>query len=334
MNRRTTFSLFRFCFAGRFAYPAHMHVLNSLLPVFLVIALGKALTKTRFLSGDQARALNRLTYWVALPALLLDKVTRATFTAREVSRISLLLILATVISAGIGIVLARMLRLDRKSSGAFVQGSFRANNAFVGLPVILYSMGGLSPRIEALATIALAPAIIFYNISSVAVLLAYGERSGRNITATAARFAKQLLTNPLLIACGAGLLLNLLDIRFPLAIERSLSALGGAALPLALLTIGASLSFKGLGRRLPVSALSSIIKVFIQPAIGLGLALLWNLPPFERQILLIYLAGPTAVASYVMADIFKSDAEMAGHIIVVSTLLSAISLSIVIATGA
>ncbi len=311
-----------------------MHVLNSLLPVFLVIALGKQLAQTNFLSREQVKALNRLTYWVALPALLLDKVTRATFTAQEVSRISLLLILSTLASALVGIALARLLRLDRKSAGAFVQGSSRANNAFVGLPVILYSLGGVSPRIEALATIALAPAIIFYNIFSVSVLLAYGERSRRSAAASAGLFIRQLLTNPLLISCAVGLLFNLLGLRFPTAIERSLSALGGAALALALLTIGSSLSFKGLGKRLSISALSAAVKVFIQPAIGLGLALLWNLPPIDRQILLIYLACPTAVASYVMADIFNSDAELAGHIVVVTTLLSAISLSIVVATGA
>ncbi len=310
-----------------------MHVFNSLVPVFLIIALGKALTQTSFLSKEQAGVFNRLTYWVALPALLLDKVTHATFTADEVSRISILLIVSTIASALIGIVLARVLRLNRKSAGAFVQGSSRANNAFVGLPVILYSMAGLNPHIEAVATIALAPAIIFYNIFSVTVLLAYGEHQKRSATATARLFIKQLLTNPLLLSCGIGLALNMLGLRFPLAVERSLGALGNAALALALLTIGASLNFKGLGKGFPISALSSCIKVFLQPAIGLGLALLWNLPPVERQILLIYLACPTAVASYVMADIFNSDSELAGHIVVVSTLLSAISLGLVIGLG-
>lgn len=311
-----------------------MHVFNSLLPVFLVIILGKALTLTHFFSKEQAKTLNQLTYWVALPALLLDKVTKATFTAEEVSRISLLLILSTILSALIGVVLARLLRLNRKSAGAFVQGSSRANNAFIGLPVILYSMSGLDPHIEALATIALAPAIIFYNIFSVTVLLAYGERSHRSAAATAGLFVKQLLTNPLLISCGIGLALNTLGIRFPLAIERSFGALGNAALALALLTIGSSLNFNGLSRRISLTALASSIKIFIQPLIGFGLALMWNLPPVDRQILLIYLACPTAIASYVMADIFNSDSDLAGHIVVISTLLSAISLSIIVATGA
>lgn len=310
-----------------------MHVLNSLIPVFLIIALGKALTRASFFTPDLGRNLNRITYWVALPAFLLNKITNATFSADAVSRISLLLILSTLCSAVVAAVLARLLKLDRRSAGAFVQGTSRSNNAFVGLPVILYAMGGLGPDIESIATIALAPAIVFYNIFSIAVLLAYDERHTRTAADSVRLFTKQILTNPLLISCVIGLILNHFSIRFPSSIERTFSTLGGAALALALLSIGSGLSFKGLNRGLSKSLPASIIKVGIQPLIGLGLALLWNLPAIDRQMLLIYLCCPTAVASYVMADIFNSDRELAGHIIVISTLLSVISLSIIIATG-
>lgn len=310
-----------------------MHVLNSLIPVFVIIALGKALTRTSFFSADLGRNLNRLTYWVALPALLLDKISNASFNAGEVSRISFLLILATICSALVSVLLSVLLNLNRRAAGAFIQGGSRANNAFVGLPVILYSMTGTAPQIEALATVALAPAIVFYNIFSVTVLLSCGERKKRSAAATAALFCKQLFTNPLLLSCAAGILINLAGLHFPPAAGRTLTALGNSALALALLSIGSSLSFQGLNRGLSLSLLASAVKVFLQPLIGFGLALLVGLPPVSRQILLIYLACPTAVASYVLADIFESDRDLAGHIIVLSTLLSAVSLSIIIALG-
>jgi predicted permease len=310
-----------------------MYVLNSLLPVFLIIALGKLLCRTGFFTEDLAKGLNRLTYWVALPALLLDKVTQAAFDSGNVTRISILLMAATCGSVLAGWLAAFLLRLKPHSAGAFIQGAARSNNAFIGLPVILYSLSGLTPGVEALATVALAPAIVFYNILSVSVLLAHSDRTQQTSGQTARLFIKQLLANPLLISCAAGLLLNFYGLRFPTAIERSLSALGSTSLALALLCIGSSLSFKGIGNGLLHSLTASGIKVFIQPLIGLGLALLWHLPPVERQILLIYLACPTAVVSYVLADIFDSDTDLAAHIIVVSTLLSAVSLSIIVAFG-
>ncbi|MDD3275654.1 MAG: AEC family transporter [Kiritimatiellales bacterium] len=310
-----------------------MYVLNSLMPVFLIIALGKLLCRTGFFTDEFARNLNRLTYWVALPALLLDKVTNATFNSGDVVRLSLLLIAATIGSALVGYLGVFLLRIKPRAAGAFVQGAARSNNAFIGLPVILYSMSALTPGIEALATVALAPAIVFYNIFSVSVLLAHSDRKGQSAGKTIGLFGKQLATNPLLISCAVALVMNFFGIRFPTAIQRSLSALGGASLALALLSIGTTLSFKGIGNGLRYSLSAASIKVFIQPLIGLGLALLWKLPPNERQMLLIYLACPTAVVSYVMADIFGSDKELAAHIIVVSTLLSAVSLSIIVAFG-
>ena len=310
-----------------------MHVFNSLLPVFLLIALGKALTRTTFFTPDLARNVNRLTYWVALPALLIDKISNASFNSEEVSRISVILILATVLSIGVAYLAANILRVERKSLGAFVQGSVRANNAFVGLPVILYAMSGMRPGLEAVATVALAPAIIVYNIISITVLLAHGGRKQRRPAETAKIYVQQLLMNPLIIACALGLALNAVQISPPLAIQRSLTALGNMALGLALLSIGTSLSFDGIRNGLGHSLTASCIQVFVQPLLGLGLALLWNLPAIDRQMLLIYLACPAAVASYVLADIFDSDRELAGHIIVVSTLLSAVSLTLIIAFG-
>ncbi len=310
-----------------------MYLLGSLLPVFLIIALGKILCRTGFFSDGLAKSLNRLTYWIALPALLIDKISNAAFNSGDVTRMSLLLVLATAGSVAVGYIAAFALRLNRRSMGAFVQGAMRSNNAFIGLPVILYSMTGSDPGIMALATVALAPSIVFYNFLSVLILLAHGDRQQRSPGAAVLLFIKQLLLNPLLIACVIGLLLNSCEIALPVAVQRTLTALGDTALALALLSIGASLSFQGLRTGLVPSTVSSGIKVFIQPLIGLGLAMLWKLPPAERQILLIYLACPTAVASYVMADIFNSDRDLAAHIVVVSTLLSGLSLAAVLVLG-
>lgn len=310
-----------------------MHLLNSLLPIFLIIALGKILCRTGFFSDSLSKSLNRLTYWIALPALLIDKVSSATFNSGDVSRLSLLLVLATVGSVLTAYTATFILKLDRRSTGAFVQGSMRSNNAFIGLPVIIYSMSMLRPDIAALATVALAPSILFYNFLSVLILVIHGDRQKMSPGATILLFMKQLLLNPLLIACAMGLLLNGLKIALPSAIQSTLKALGDTSLALALLSIGASLSFKGIRTGVTASVTASGIKVFVQPLIGLGLAVLWNIPPVERQILLIYLACPTAVASYVMADIFNSDRDLAAHIIVISTLLSIISLAAVLALG-
>lgn len=311
-----------------------MHVLNSLLPVFLLLLLGKLLTRTAVFSGNLQRDLSRLTYWVALPSLIISKVSSASLNSSEVSRITLLMILAPLAAGALAYLIAYFLRIERKALGAFVQGAVRGNNAFVGLPIIIYALGEVHPEAETIAILALAPAIIIYNVISIAILISHSDGSDQLFSwATFKMVGKRLITNPLLIAGAIGLTLNTLDAGLPSPAQRMLSTLGQMAPGMALLSIGASLSFRGirigLGRSIP----AALLQCFVQPLVGLGLALTFNLPPLHRQILLIFLACPTGVASYVLADLFGSDKELAAHIIVVSTLLSALSLSAVIAFG-
>ena len=307
-----------------------MHILNSLMPVFLIIALGKILCRIGFFSTDLVKGLNKITYWVALPALLFAEISGAVFDSREVSRITLLLIGTTLAGFLLSYPVARLLRLPHRSLGAFMQGCGRANNAFVGLPVIIYALQGTYPDVKALATVALGPAIVFYNFSSIIILLIHGERQHKGAAAVGV-FLKQLLLNPMIIACVAGLLVNAAAVTLPLMVSRTFGALGQAALPLALLCIGASLRFEKTSAATSPALIASLIKVFVLPAIGWLLGRMQGLSVMEMKILLIYLACPTATASYVLADMFGSDAPLAGRIIVISTLLSFISLSLAVA---
>jgi predicted permease len=270
---------------------------------------------------------------VALPSLLFVKIATAEFAGAAAMRITAVVLLATLTGIAVSYVAARLLRIPRKSAGAFIQGCGRANNAFIGLPVVIYSLAEAHPEIEAVATLSLAPAIIFYNIFSVVVLLSYSgaKRSGKEALTV---FAAQLFTNPLLLACLFGILIQMAGWTLPVFLDRSFSAIGQAALPLALLSVGASINFAQLKGAAIHSSVAAAIKVFIFPLAGWLIAWKWpGITAPERTASLIFLACPTAVASYVLADVFGSDKEMAGRIIVISTLLSAVSLSIVIALG-
>jgi len=309
-----------------------MHVFNSLMPVFLLIALGKILREKHF-SSNLFNDLNQITYWLALPSLLVIKISQATFAGAAAMRVAGIVLIATLIGIALSYLAARILKLSSHAKGAFIQGCGRANNAFIGLPVILYALAEAHPEIEAVATLSLAPTIIFYNIFSVVVLISHsGEKPGGGETVKL--FAKQLASNPLIIACVIGLILQLTGFQLPVVAAPTHETLGQSALPLALLSVGASINFAQLRGTAVYSVTAACIKVFIFPLIGLLVALCWpGASAPERTAALIFLACPTAVASYVLADIFGSDKEMAGRIIVISTLLSAISLSLVIGLG-
>ena len=193
-------------------------------------------------------------------------------------------------------------------------------------------MGSLDPSAEALGTVILAPLVVLFNILGVTVLLHYGKKkytAGESI----ATFLLQLIKNPLIIACAIGLVLNLTNMALPVFFSRSLDALGRAALPLILISIGASLSFEPLRGAASPSLIASLIKVVVTPIFGFLLAGLFDLSTTERMIAVFYLAAPAAGMSYVMAEVMGNDATLAGRIVALSTLLSAITLPIIIAIG-
>jgi predicted permease len=136
-----------------------------------------------------------------------------------------------------------------------------------------------------------------------------------------------ILANPVILSAMAGIVVALSEIRMPEIIDRSLKILSGMALPLALLLIGASLSFDLIRHKFFPSLLSSFLKLFALPAFGLALYSISGTETEDFLPGLILLAAPSATLVYVMALELKSDAEFAVANISLSTLLSALTYS-------
>ena len=305
-------------------------IVNSLAPVFLVIALGWVLRRKHFISPTAVQDMARLTYWVGLPCLLFYKITVTEPALGEAGSVLLVTAGATAVGILLSYSLARWLGVPGASMGTFVQAGFRGNLAFVGLPVIIYafSESGHSAAAEVTALLVFGPMVVFYNVAAVLVLLF--SRAGIN-SSLLGKIGKELLINPLFIACLAGVLCSLLQLPLPLLVERSLAAIGQMALPLALLCLGGSLVAIQMGGGLVWSANAAMIKLAIMPLLGYGIACWINLSPEGTRIALILLACPTATVSYILVNQIGGDAALAAGAILLSTLLATLPLALVLA---
>jgi predicted permease len=227
----------------------------------------------------------------------------------------------------VGYGVAWLMGVRGNRTGAFVQASFRGNLAFIGVPVVVYSLGNGNGDAVALGLLLLAGMVPFFNIAAVLVLLAGQHRFNLRAVGTV---LKKLVTNPLILSCVVGLALAGLGWPLPAMVERTLQPLGRMALPLALLSIGASLDLgKVHGDVAPILA-ASLIKVGVAPLAGWALGRLVGLSGLEMSVILILLACPTAAATYVLADQLGADTQLSAGVIVASTLLSFASLFIVL----
>ena len=134
--------------------------------------------------------------------------------------------------------------------------------------------------------------------------------------------------HPVILSALAGILVSLSGVRLPLIIDRSLVILSGMALPLALLLIGASLSFDLMRARIRAITSVCLFKLAAMPGLGIFLFKLFGIPAADYLPAFILLAAPTATLTYVMAKEMKGDADFAVAAISGCTLLSAVSYTI------
>lgn len=313
-----------------------MHVINVLTPVFLVILFGIGLHKIGFYQTQRVKETNQLVYWVGLPCLLFDKTAAMESIPSSALPIILLLFAGAVFCMVSGYLLSRFLGLSSRTEGAFVQAAFRGNLAFVGLPIVSYALTEIpvvdtltglgEAQLQSLAVLAFAPLVPFYNVAAVVALSLGGK--GKNNWKT---LGGSLLTNPLILACGLGLAWSLLTLPYPVWLSRSIGIVGQMALPLALLGVGVSLVSRGIRGNIFPAFMAAGVKVIGAPLAGWLLAQALGLSTLEQLIVLLYLACPTAIASYVMAEQLGCDAQLASNAVVLSTLLSVVSLSVILA---
>lgn len=306
------------------------NIFSTIFPVFGLILIGLLLKQSRFISESFFKEANKLVFWVALPCLLFHKIAIAELAIGKASQILIVLFSATTIILAASWAVSRVMRLKPKSAAALMHASFRGNLAYIGLPVILYSLqsDGIPnlPEAEALAVICLALIVPFYNI--VAILLLQSAVSDKRPSPL--WLALESIKNPLLVACVLGFAFSYFKISIPGPLDRALALIAQAALPMSLMAIGASLSIRAAKASSAPATAATVLKIVAAPAVTFLLVRILDLSPVDARIAMIFMSTPTAVAAYVMTDQMNCDAAITGSAVVLSTILSIIAFSIAI----
>jgi hypothetical protein len=311
-----------------------MQIVSILGPIVLVLAVGQVAMRSGFLRRATFDDINRLVYWIGLPALLFHKIQSARIEGDMAVRILSVLLVGTLGSALLGYAAGALLRLPLRSRVALVQTALRGNLAYVGLPVVLFALGEsgvATPALEAAVVLSISPLIPIYNIVAVLIMSGCVDTAPEPGWRRALTLSGRVVRNPLVLACALGLFCSWMRWPLPSALDRTVAALGQMALPLSLLTIGSTLRIGRLKSNAPAAALSALIKVVAAPCIGALAARGLGLTAVETRVVLLFLACPTAFASYVIAQQLGADDALTADAIVLSTLLSIPVFSLILA---
>ena len=312
---------------------------NAVMPIVAMVAVGYFLKKLNIITSVGAKEMNKLVFKLFLPVLLFLNV----YNIESVSGIKfgyiLFVCIVVVLIFFLAVFTVGFITNDPRKKGAWVQASFRSNYALIGIPLAtsIYGVTG-----SALATLLSAFTIPLFNVLAVIALSIYSDEKKKT---DVKKIIFDILTNPLIDAIALGVAVLLVRALFvdvgvdfristcePLKwLYSAISQISKVATPLALIVLGANFEFSAIPtmKKEIISAVS--VRCVISPIIGLALAfLVGGFSGAEFAAFVSVFGTSVAVSTVPMAQEMDSDAELAGQLVVWTTVISAITLFIFI----
>ncbi len=295
-----------------------MHIINTIIPIFVLIVLGWFAGKRGYLPASFLGPANRLVFYLAIPAMIFRALSKTDFHAEFDLQVVAGTLLALIIVFAVAWGVCAMLHLKRGQKGTFIHTTFHGNLGYIGFAVVYYFLGAQG---LARASIIASFVILVQNFLAGFVLQVHSSDVRSHFQNL--RTMILILGNPVIISAVAGILFSIFLIPVPLLIGRSLDILSSLALPLALLIIGGSISFSFMRSKMGYILLACVLKLIALPCTGLVIFKLCNLSSEDYLPGIILLASPTATVTYVMAKEMRGDPDFANATISLCTILSA-----------
>jgi len=295
-------------------------LIAAIFPIFAAILVGAALKRYLITGADIWAGIDRLTYYLLLPSLLIVEIYRADFSRGNAGTAVTVTLFATLGLSAVLLLLRPVITHNTPLFTSIFQGSVRYNSyVLLAVADAFYGSAGL-----ALAIVFIAVMVIATNMLGVVVLSAFsGGKSNLK------RILGGIVKNPIILAAGAGAVLNISDIHVPVPIENTAALFKTAALPLSLLSVGAGLRFVLDKQALGAIALATTIKLAVLPVITGVCLYLAGIDGMVLAMGVLYAGMPCAGNAYILARQLNGDPDAMASIITLETLLSAFSVAVI-----
>ena len=283
-------------------------VLNVTAPVFLLALVGYVWVKLGF--EYRVQFVTRLAMTLSIPCLIFVALMETEIDPSALADLSLASLVAYGLVAAACLCVVLIGRLDRST---YLAPLIFGNTGNIGLPLALFAFGneGLSYAVVVFAVMAVLS-------FTVGIWLVAGAGS-----------TGKVLKEPMVAGTLLGALFLWQGWRTPEFVTNALELTGQMAIPLMLITLGVAIA------RLKVTAIGkavflSVLKVVLCAGIAWVVADWFDLAPVAAAVLIVQVATPIAVTSYMIAEKYEADAETVAGLVVASTLLSVITLPLIL----
>ena len=297
-----------------------IYSLNATLPVFLVIVIGYILGRIGMLDEPFLKVANKFNFKVTLPVMLFldlaETDVAAAFDLKYVGYCFFVTLFCVLVIWG----LARTFLKDKSLVGEFVQASYRSSAAILGVAFIVNISGS-----SGMAPLMILGAVPLYNIFAVIILTLEGNREEKGKIKKACR---DIVKNPIIISIFLGFLYSLSSLPLPVFAHTTLNHIGKMATPLALICIGAGFEGRKAIKMIKPTLMASMIKLVIQPAVFLPLAIAMGFTGDKLVAAIIMLGSPTTPTCYIMSKNMGHQGVLSSSVVVMTTILSSFTITL------
>lgn len=331
-----------------------IYSINATVPVFLVMVLGGLIKKIGIIDEHFANVANRYVFKVALPVLLFRDLSKSDFKSQFEPKFVLYCSIVTILMFSLVWIFTEILMKDDTQKGAFIQGSCRSSAAILGMAFVqnMYSDTGMAPLM-------IVAAVPLFNIFAVVVLTFKAHpkevvvneidtyETVQNIndneevvtdnitikktvshkTDNIKKASINIVKNPIIIGIVLGFISSMLNMKYPVIINKTIESIAQTATPIALICIGAGFEGRKAIKKIKPTLVATFIKLIGLAAVFIPIGVALGFRNQELVAALIMLASPTTVTSYVMAKSMDNDEVLSSSIIVLTTVLSSITLT-------
>jgi predicted permease len=297
-------------------------VFGALLPTFILIALGYGARAAKIATAEQFGTVNRFGYLVLYPSFLFTLISNANFAGADAGPFLMAVLGGFLTLVVLALCLRPFFRGDDPAYTSVFQGGVRWNGfALLAAATGLYGPGGLE-----LVGLAFGPLVLTLNVICVIVLSRWGSARATSMRAV----LDQIVVNPLILGCAFGLAASFAGLRDLGPVSDALSLLGGAAMPVALMCVGAGLDFKALRGAGVKVATASALRLVVAPLLVFSACKLLGVAHLPTAVAVGIASTPTAAAAYTFAREMGGDARLMAAIITATTILSFVTMPIAI----
>ncbi|MEM9775867.1 MAG: AEC family transporter [Chloroflexota bacterium] len=289
---------------------------NVITPVFALVAIG-------WIAGPrlelQARSLSRAAYYLFIPAFVFSTLSNATIEAELAIRMIGYATIVHVVVAIVGFAVAKFLGKSPKMVGAYTLLAVFGNVGNFGFPIIQFHFG--ESALEAATVYFLAIMVISFVIG----VLAANLHKGGRVTAIL-----EVFKTPALLAAVPAIAVNWIDLPIPIMVDRIMSLLGQAMVPVMLVALGVQLAGTKSLRLETDTVITSVIRLIVSPALAILLVGFFGLSGIERGAGIMQAAMPAAVLTSIIALEYDLLPDFVTRTVLFSTLASVVTLTLLL----